>query len=134
MKYELDLLRVSCRNIGWAVRDVHLGIEVDLGDGAILCFQNADRDADCLIGFSGTPWHAHDHPSFSGAHGYYAEVDYRDLPAALNEGRVLICELESNGRTTDRWLVHRDFNDELKHLEDGERIIVRRAQTRLAAP
>src|SRR4051812_49342843 len=94
MRYELDLIRGSCRQIGWAVHDVHLGIEVDLGDGAILCFQNADRYDDCLIGFAGMPWHVHDHLRFAGARGYHTEVDYRELPSALSEGRVLIAALE----------------------------------------
>ena len=32
----------------------------------------------------------------------------------------------------DRWLVHNEYNDEFKYLEEGERIIVRRATIQTA--
>jgi len=40
---------------------------------------------------------------------------------------VLVCEREVAGRTVDRWLVHCEYNDEFKYLEEGERIVARRA-------
>jgi hypothetical protein len=40
---------------------------------------------------------------------------------------VLVCEREIEGLTVDRWLVHSEYNDEFTYLEEGERIIVRRA-------
>jgi hypothetical protein len=54
MRYDLELAHTLCREIGLSAR-VAAGdrVEVDLGQGAILCFQNADRDEDCLIGFLG---------------------------------------------------------------------------------
>jgi hypothetical protein len=73
------------------------------------------------------PWHTHQHDNltFVGARGYCIELDYLHLLTGLKEGRVLVCELE--GRTVNRWPVHCEYNDEFKYLEDGERIIVRRA-------
>ena len=102
--------------------------------GAVLCFQNAEREEDCLIGFLDTPWHTHDNLVFAGGRGYYIELNYLDLLTGLREGRVLVCEREVDGRTVDRWLIHSEYNDEFKYLEDDERIIVRRAAIRQAVP
>jgi hypothetical protein len=101
--------------------------EIDLGQEAVLCFLNAECDEDCLIGFLGMPWHAHDNPVFADARGSYVELDYLNLLTGLKEGRVLVCERRVKGRTVDRWLVHSEYNDEFKYLEEGEQIIVRRA-------
>lgn len=133
MRYDLDLVNQLCREIGLAVRlDNDHRIDVDLGRDAILCFQNADREEDCLIGFLGMPWHTHDNLMFADARGNYIELDYLGLLTGLKEGRVLVCEREVKGRTIDMWLVHSEYNDELKYLEEGERIIVRRATVQLA--
>jgi len=128
MRYDLDLVNQLCREIGLIVR-LHNDhrIEVDLGRDAILCVENAEREEDCLIGFLGMPWHTHDNLMFADAHGNNIELDYLDLLTGLKEGRVLVCEREVKGQTVDIWLVHSEYNDELKYLEEGERIIVRRA-------
>jgi hypothetical protein len=128
MRYDLDLVNQLCREIGLVVRlNNDHRIEVDLGRDAILCVQNAEREEDCLIGFLGMSWHEHDNLMFADARGNYIELDYLDLLTGLKEGRVLVCERDVKGRTVDIWLVHSEYNDELKHLEEGERIIVRRA-------
>ena len=133
MRYDLELITQLCREIGLsALTEVDQRIEVDLGQGAILCFQNADREEDCLIGFAGTPWHTHDNLMFDGARGYYIELDYLNLLTGLKEGRVLVCEREVKGRTVDRWLIHSEYNNEFKYLEEDERIIVRRATIQVA--
>lgn len=133
MRYDLDLVNQLCREIGLIVRlhnEHH--IEVDLGRDAILCVQNAEREEDCLIGFFGMPWHTHDNLMFADAHGNYIELDYLDLLTGLEDGRVLVCEREVKGQTVDIWLVHSEYNDEFKYLEESERIIVRRATVQLA--
>ena len=128
MRYDLDLVNQLCREIGLVVRlDNDHRIEVDLGCDAVLCVQNAEREEDCLIGFLGMPWHTHDDLMFADARGYNIELDYLDLLIGLKEGRILVCEREVKGRTVDIWLVHSEYNDELKYLEESERIIVRRA-------
>jgi hypothetical protein len=129
MRYDLDLVCDLCSETGISARMAgDQRVEVDLGQGAVLCFQNAEREEDCLIGFLGTAWHTHDRLIFVGARGHYVELDYLDLIVGLKEGRVLVCELEVQGRTVDRWLAHSEYNDEFKHLEDGGRIVVRRAE------
>ncbi|MBR0827465.1 hypothetical protein JQ596_18220 [Bradyrhizobium manausense] len=133
MRYDLDLVNQLCREIGLVVRlDNDHRIEVDLGRDAVLCVENAEREEDCLIGFLGMPWHTHDNLMFADARGNYIELDYLDLLTGLKEGRILVCEREAKGRTVDIWLVHSEYNDELKYLEEGERIIVRRATVQLA--
>ena len=134
MRYDLDLVNQLCREIGLIVRaDTDRRVEVDLGRDAVLCFQNAEREEDCLIGFLGTPWHTHDNLMFDDARGNYVELDYLNLLAGLKEGRVLVCEREVKGRMVDRWLVHCEYNDEFKYLEEDERIIVRRGLHRAIA-
>lgn len=128
MRYDLALVNQLCQEIGLLVGlATDSRIEVDLGRGAILCFRNAEREEDCLLGFLGMPWHVHDNLMFADARGNCIELDYLDLLTGLKEGRVLICEREVKGRTADIWLVHGEYNDELKYLAEGERIIVSRA-------
>lgn len=128
MRYELDLVNQLCREIGLMVQmDTADRVEIDLSRNAVLCFQNAEREDDCLIGFLGMPWHVHDNLIFVDARGNYIELDYLNLLTGLKDGRVLIREREVKGRTEDLWLVHSDYNDEFKYLEEDERIIVRRA-------
>ena len=131
MRYDLDLVDQLCREIGLLVHMDIDRVEIDLGRGAVLCFENAEREQDCLIGFLGMPWHTHDNLMFADARSDI-ELDYLDLLTGLKEGRVLVCEREVEGRTVDRWLVHNEYNDEFKYLEEGERIIVRRATIQTA--
>ncbi len=129
MRYDLELISQLCHEIGLSARaSADQRIEIDLGQGAILCFENAEREEDCLVGFLGVPWHTHDGLMFADAHSS-VELNYLDLLIGLKEGKVLICEQEVDGRICDRWLFHSKYNDEFEHLQDGERIIVRRVTT-----
>ena len=129
MRYDLDVIDGLCREIGLSAHMAGQRIEVDLGEGAILCFENAEREEDCLIGFLDTAWHAHGDLIFADACGNHVELSYLDLLIGLKEGRVLVCEREVEGRTQDRWLIHSEYNDEFKYLQEGERIIIRRARS-----
>ncbi len=134
MRYELDLIHELCQEIGLPSRiAAQQCVEVDVGDGAVLCFRNAGKDDDCLIGFLGTPWHTHDNLMFADARGHYVELNYLDLVTALKEGRVLVSERHVDGRLIDRWLIHSEFNDEFRYLQEGEQIVVRRATSRPAS-
>lgn len=127
MRYELDLALALCSKMGVSARVVAgQRVEIDVGEGAVLCFENAEHD-DCSIGFLDTPWHAHGHLMFADGGGNWVELDYLGLIVGLKEGEVLVCEQQMDSRTTDRWLVHKEYNDEFKHLQEGECIVVRRA-------
>jgi hypothetical protein len=69
---------------------------------------------------------------FVDGRGNCVELDYLNLLTGLKEGRVLIGEREVGAVVVDRWLIHSQCNDEFKYLEQGERIIVRRATLTLA--
>lgn len=131
MSYDLDLVQELCDEIGLPARIIDVDhLCVDVGEGAVLCFQNAEDEANCLIGFpadvGGTyDWHMHD-PILFGDDVGCIELCYLDLVVALKEGRVLVCERQLDGRIVDRWLAHHGYID-FQQLEEGERIIVRRA-------
>jgi hypothetical protein len=128
MRYDLETLNEFCREIGLNSRKTgSSSLEVSLGDKMVLCFQNAERDEDCLIGFADTPWHALGDLMFSDHHGHFVELDPLNILRGLCSGDVLICEQEVSGSVVDRWLVHKVFNDELQNLIPDERLIVRRA-------
>lgn len=141
MRYDLDLVGQLCREIGLPTHTSDHRVEIDLGGGTVLVFQNTERDEDCLIGLlatNATPerivvdWHTHwDHATFMDARGYKIKLNYLDLLTSLAEGRVLVCERHIEGQTVERWLVHGEYT-EFTHLEKGERIIVRRVATRAA--
>jgi hypothetical protein len=107
-------------------------IALNLEPGVTLLFQNAPADDDCLVGFEGTPWHTHDGLICSDRHGYYVELSYLDLVSSLADGTVLLCELWKGGVLADRWLVHKDFVDESRYMQDGDEIRIRPVPRRSA--
>jgi hypothetical protein len=132
MRYDLEVVEELCREIGLSAHAAGQRVEIDLGQGAILCFENAEREEDCLIGFLDTAWHTHGDLMFMDARRNAIELGYLDVLTGLKEGRVLICEREVEGRTEDRWLIHSECNDEFRYLQEGERIIIRRAAMSLS--
>jgi hypothetical protein len=129
MPYDLDLLSDYCRELGFKARRKDASaLEVSLTDHAVLCFLNASREEDSLMGFADTSWHTHGNLIFCGSGGEYVELDPLNLLSGLSAGEVLICELETEGKVRDRWLIHHQHNDEFKHLQPGERPVVLRAR------
>jgi hypothetical protein len=112
-------------------------VAVHLEEGITLLFQNVATECtgedgttttnedDNLIGFEGAQWHTHDGLMFSDRHGFYVELSYLDLVSGLADGTVLVCEQWLHGELADRWLVHRDFVDEFRYLQNGEEIRIR---------
>jgi hypothetical protein len=128
MRYDLGLIHELCQELGLRSRILpEERVEIELGEDCVLSFVNAEREADCLAGFEGTLWHAHGDFEFVGARGYHTEMNYLDVVTGLKDGVVLVCEQWREDRLLDRWLTHRDFNDEFKHMNAGEEIRVRRA-------
>jgi hypothetical protein len=127
MRYDLKLIHKLCQELGlrssFRLDDL---LAIELGKDCVLVFQNAERDEDCLIAFDGTPWHTHDVFVFVDGRGYYTEMDYLDVISGLKDGRILVCERWLEGRLIDRWLIHRDFNDEFKYMDEKEEVRVRR--------
>ena len=79
------------------------------------------------MGFLDLPWHTHGGMMFANAQGYYIELEYLDVVIGLKEGQALVCERIVNDCVVNRWLTHHKLNDELSHMEQGERLVIRRA-------
>ncbi len=131
MAYDFDLVRtLSGRFEAKLSTQGTDTLEIDFGQEVILCFVNAPKDQDSLIGFKGTPWHAHDSIGFSGPDGNWIELDYGDVLIGLADGSVLVCERWAGGHIHDRWLIHSKYFDELGHMHAGDEIRVKRVAVR----
>jgi hypothetical protein len=125
MSYDLDLIEKLCKELELTNSRKIDRVEISLNQNAVLCFQNAENEDDCLIGFDGTPWHCHDGPMFGDAKGNYIELNYLDVISGIKDGQIIVGERWLNGEIQDRWLEHRDYNDlkiELKHISKGEEL------------
>lgn len=128
MSYDLKEIQTRCAELGISNElELPQRLSVFVGGGVVLVFENSEEEEDCLVGFNGTPWHTHDEFMFVGQEGRYVELDSLGLISGLADGSVLICELWKESALTDRWLIHRDFNNEYKYMEVGEEIRVWRA-------
>ena len=128
LRYDLQLIHELCSELNLRSTVVSDDLlELDLGGDAVLCFVNSKDEKDCLIGFKGTPWHAHDDFVFTDDRGYVTQLNYLDVLTGLKEGKVLVCELWHSGSLSDPWLVHCEFNDELNYMQEGDEIRVWKA-------
>lgn len=128
MRYDLAFLNEYCLELGLNAELVEDSLHIDLGEGAILMFVNAEQDVDCLVGFLETPWHFHGEALiFADPRGHYVELDQTDLIAGLVSVEVLICTRLPRGAVADRWLMHREYNDEFDSLEHNGSLLIRRA-------
>ncbi|MDZ4293144.1 MAG: hypothetical protein U1C47_14590 [Hydrogenophaga sp.] len=131
MRYELELIHQLSSELELPCNVADERAEVTLGQGVVLCFQNSERQEDCLIGFKGTPWHTHDDITFEDGLGNSIELNCLDLVSSLKDGSVFVCERWKDGEAKDRWLIHRDCNDlknELKYMSEYEELRVFRAR------
>jgi hypothetical protein len=139
MRYDIGFIEELCLELGFPTsrspRTKRLAERLDLrlGNDIVLCFENAELDQDCLIGFAGTPWHAHGDLEFADKHGNSVTVNYVDMLSGLADGQILICERWSRNNLSDRWLIHRDCNDETRYLNENDEMRVFRAK-KLAQP
>jgi hypothetical protein len=128
MLYDLPLIAELGREVG--LKCVVRGadeVAIELGLGATLLFQNWVADDDCYTGFEDTPWHTHGYFTWSNATGAYIQLEYLDIVSGIAQKTILICERWEHGCLSDRWLVHRDYVDEFRHLQDGDEIRIRPA-------
>ena len=129
MRLDLDFVMQLCGHVGLpSVRSGEI-VDVDLGRGVFLQFQNTDLDEDCLVGFLDAQWHTHNGLTFVDPRGNYVEIDFLDIPEGLKDGSLLVCEHRKDGKLLKRWLIHRDYNDEFDYLGANEEIVVWRAIT-----
>ena len=126
MQYDLPSIADLCEAFGFAIahRDA-TSLSITVSTDVRLLFCNDDAD-DCLIGFVGTPWHAHGDIVLASRQASI-ELSAVDVVAGLADGQVLICEGWSAGQLQDRWLVHRDVFDGQRLLEPDAELRLRRA-------
>lgn len=128
MKYDLDLIQELCSELSLRVAARSSNkVAVELDEGTVLIFINAELEEDSLIGFEGGGWHYHDDLTCWNGHGSSIELDYFDVLTGLADGSVLICERWADGQLHERTLVHRDYVNEFRFLRVGEEIRIRRA-------
>ena len=107
---------------------------VSAGPDAHFEFLNA-TDGDSLVGFLGTPWHAHPPFMFMVSPDSYTELDEMALLTAVASGELLILEHYVNGSVVDRSLHDRRAPlDDAQYLEPGEELRIRTASSIAGQP
>ena len=138
LPYDLDLVREQCNEVGLSSELIEPDtLAIRLADDITLRFANnvtthfldgTSVDDDTLIDLGDdSPWHTHGHEfEFVDPRGYYVSMDYLDLIAGIASGDILIAELWKKDNLKERWLIHKDYNDEFDYLEADDEIRVRR--------
>jgi len=77
MRYDLDVICDLCSELGLRiVAQSSNEIAIELEEGVVLMFVNAELEEDSLVGFEGGEWHYHDDLMCSDRHGFYIELGY----------------------------------------------------------
>lgn len=138
LPYDLELLHEQCNEVGLSSKlSAPDTLTIRLTDDVTLRFTNnvtthfsngPSVNDDTIIDLGDdTPWHTHGHEfQFNDPRGYYVSMDYLDLVAGIASGEILIAELWNKGDLKERWLIHKDYNDEFDYLEADSEIRVRR--------
>lgn len=134
MTYDLDIIKDLCGELG--LRTVPRSgdrVAVELEHGVVLIFVNADKEEDAFIGFEDVGWHFHGELACADRHGFCKEVAYLDILLGLADGTILTCEVWRHGVMAVRSLVHRDFVDEFRFLQEEDEVRVRCPRLRRVA-
>ncbi|MEO0479365.1 MAG: hypothetical protein AAF196_07790 [Planctomycetota bacterium] len=126
MRYDIGTIADLCREIGLrCVVESPDVVDISLEEDVVLRFENLDGSDDCMVSFAGSNWHAHGDLGFCDHRGYNVDLDYLSVITGISDGTILVCEQWKRGALADRWLVHREYVDEFRFLEDGEEIRIR---------
>ncbi len=124
MRYRLDELVKLASELGLKTRRVDADrLDVHLRD-AVLAFCNLSEDEDTLVGFDGTPWHAHNVVVFMTGDSSYIECNELDILIGLGTGELVIVSQYVDGILRDRWLAHRGEPLDLRYIEPDEELRV----------
>ena len=124
--FDLDKLHDHCSNLGFhAKRSATERLEVTLVKDVSLVFANLDDESDTLIGFKGTPWHAHGNITLMIGSTEYVELSEYELLSALKAGEVVLVERFVSGVLEDRWIVDRRAPVDIRYIQPHEEIRVR---------
>lgn len=126
MRYRLDELAEIAGEFEWPTRrvDEHR-LDVLLPGDCRLAFCNLVDDEDTLVGFDGTPWHAHGIVQFCIGGASYIDCDELDILIGLGSGELVVISEFLHGELRDRWIRHRLEPLDLEQMEVGEELRVR---------
>jgi len=79
-----------------------------------------------LVGFEGTPWHSHDAVQFLAGESTWLQCDELEILIALRSGELVIVSQFVGGSLRDRWIAHRGEPLDVRYIEPGEELRVRR--------
>jgi len=123
--YRLDELAEVCTELGIeSCRVDEDRLDVLIRPDWALAFCNLLETQDTLVGFDGTPWHAHGIVHFGCGSNSYIKLDELEIVLGLSCGELLVVSSHTNGVVTDRWLTHRDEPLSLKYAQPGEELTV----------
>ncbi len=129
MYYDLDTVQELCGEVGFSCSRLQPDeLEVTIELGVSLVFQNFRDEEDTLIGFRGTPWHAHGTLTLMRRDGSYAAFDELDIIQGLRDGNLVLLEMYLNGELRDRWIIHKEERVDVQDITPSEEIRVRRLQ------
>ena len=127
MAFDLDHLQLHCSGLSLDTTRVSTNVlEVSLKLNLALVFMNLAEEHDTLIGFKGTPWHAHDSLILMVGEANYIELNECELLSALKEGDVVVVEQFYRNVLKDRWIAHKLEPFDIQYIEPDEEIRIHR--------
>ena len=123
MQYRLDELEKLSDELGLDSQRVNASrLDVVFNEECVLAFCNLLGEEGSLVGFEGTPWHAHDLVQFSTGASHSIELDELEILIGLAIGELLIVTEYSRGQLRDRWISHKDDPLEFRDLDQGDEV------------
>ncbi len=127
MYYDLDILEELSHELGFASNRISSdNLEITLVDDIVLVYRNLRDEEDTVSGIKGTPSHTHGKLILMTGDSTYIELDELDVLQGINNGDILINERYINKELSDRWLSHKKEKMDLKYIQPGEELRIRR--------
>lgn len=134
-EYRLDELEVLAAELGLSVdRVAQSELNVLLGPDITLGFRNLTDSDDTLVGFVGTPWHAHGAIDFVTDDGYFVSCDELEMLIGIDSGELVVRSHYQDERLLDRWLGHKLEPIDTHDLRPGEEVRILRVSAHNAQP
>ena len=131
MQYRLQELAALASEMGLNTIEVdETRLDIVLWDTCRLAFCNLEAEQDTLVGFDGTPWHAHGTVQFLTGERTHMEVDELELLIGIGTGELVVVSSYAGDVLKDRWLAHKNEPfDDVKWMKPGEELRVRSLRT-----
>jgi len=127
MYYDLDNLEELSHDLGFASDRVSTdNLEIILLDDIVLVYRNLRDEEDTVSGIKGTPLHTHGKLTLMTGDSTYIELDELDVLQGIKNGDILINERYIDKELSDRWLSHKEEKMDLKYIQPGEELRVKR--------